>query len=50
MEKNNCKPELTGVFSGILQNLERIGNSCTNIAEEIKEHNDEKAAKDGLMV
>lgn len=37
MKKNNCKPELTGAFSGILQNLERIGTSCTNIAEEIQE-------------
>ncbi len=39
MKKNNCKPELTGVFSGVLQNLERIGNSCNNIAEEILERN-----------
>lgn len=37
MKKNSCKPEMTGVFSGILQNLERIGNSCTNIAEEVQE-------------
>lgn len=37
MEDNSCKAEMTGVFSGILHNLERIGNSCTNIAEEILE-------------
>lgn len=37
MEDNSCKAEMTGVFSGILHNLERIGNSCTNIAEEIME-------------
>lgn len=37
MEDNRCKAEMTGVFSGILHNLERIGNSCTNIAEEIME-------------
>ncbi len=37
MKKNSCRPELTGMFSGTLQNLDRIGNSCTNIAEEIIE-------------
>lgn len=46
MKKNNCKPELTGVFAGILQNLERIGNSCTNIAEEIKERKLERAIQE----
>lgn len=35
MKKNDCKPELTGAFSGVLMNLDRIGTSCTNIAEEI---------------
>lgn len=42
MKKNSCKPEMTGVFSGILQNLERIGTSCTNIAEEVQEKFQEK--------
>lgn len=37
MKKNSCKPELTGAFSGVLQNLDRIGAGCTNIAEEILE-------------
>ncbi len=37
MKQNNCKPELTGAFSGILQNLDRIGISCTNVAEEVLE-------------
>ena len=34
MKKNDCKPELTGAFSGVLMNLDRIGTGCTNIAEE----------------
>lgn len=38
MKKDSCKPEMTGVFSGILQDIERIGNSCTNIAEEVQEN------------
>lgn len=37
MKKNCCKPELTGIFSGVLQNLDRIGISCTNMAEEVLE-------------
>lgn len=43
MKKNSCKPEMTGVFSAVLQDLERIGNSCTNIAEEIQEQSGEKS-------
>lgn len=43
MKKNSCKPEMTGVFSGILQDIERIGYSCTNIAEEIQEKFQEKS-------
>lgn len=34
MKKNSCSPELTGVFSGILSNLDRIGTGCTSLAEE----------------
>lgn len=34
MKKNDCKPHLTGAFSGVLMNLDRIGTGCTNIAEE----------------
>ncbi len=37
MKQNCCRPELTGAFSGVLQNLDRIGISCTNIAEEVLE-------------
>ena len=37
MKQNSCKPELTGAFSGVLQNLDRIGISCTNMAEEVLE-------------
>lgn len=43
MKKNSCKPEMTGVFAGVLQDLERIGYSCTSIAEEIQEKFQEKA-------
>ncbi len=43
MKKNSCKPEMTGAFAGVLQDLERIGNSCTNIAEEIQEKFQEKS-------
>lgn len=43
MKKNSCKPEMTGAFSAVLQDLERIGNSCTNIAEEIQEQSGEKS-------
>lgn len=43
MKKNSCKPEMTGVFSGILQDIERIGYSCTSIAEEIQEKFQEKS-------
>lgn len=43
IKKNSCKPEMTGVFVAALQNLERIGNSCINIAEEIVEQSREKS-------
>ncbi|MDO4302859.1 MAG: Na/Pi cotransporter family protein [Bacillota bacterium] len=46
MKKNSCKPEMTGVFSGTLQNLDRIGNSCTNIAEEIIERSMEEEVEE----
>lgn len=42
MKKNSCKPELTGAFSGVMMNLDRIGTGCTNIAEEVLD--DERAA------
>lgn len=41
MEKQKCKPEMTGVYAGILQNLERISNSCSNIAEWLSESGEE---------
>ena len=43
IKKNSCKPETTGVFVAALQDLERIGNSCINIAEEIVEQSREKS-------
>ena len=42
MKKNSCKPELTGAFSGVMMNLDRIGIGCTNIAEGVLD--DERAA------
>lgn len=38
MKQNSCKPELTGAFSGVLQNLDRIGIGCVTIAEEVLEN------------
>ncbi|MGN0326526.1 MAG: Na/Pi cotransporter family protein [Lachnospiraceae bacterium] len=35
LKKNNCKPELTYPFSTILHSLERIGDGCGNMAEEV---------------
>lgn len=37
LKKKNCKPEFTYPFSTVLHNLERIGNGCGNIAEEVLE-------------
>ncbi|MGN0346732.1 MAG: Na/Pi cotransporter family protein [Lachnospiraceae bacterium] len=38
LKKNNCKPELTYPFSTILHSLERIGDGCGNMAEEVLEN------------
>lgn len=35
LRKNNCKPEFTYPFSNVLHNLELIGDSCSDIAEEV---------------
>ena len=35
LRKNNCKPEFTYPFSNVLHNLERIGDSCSGIVEEV---------------
>lgn len=35
LRKNNCKPEFTYPFSNMLHNLERIGDSCSNMVEEV---------------
>ena len=36
--KNNCKPEFTYPFSNVLHNLERIGDSCSGIVEEVMDN------------
>lgn len=38
MRKNNCKPEFTYPFSNVLHNLERIGDSCSGIVEEVMDN------------
>ena len=34
LQENLCDPELTRAYSGILQNLDRVADNCTGIAEE----------------
>lgn len=38
LRKNNCKPEFTYPFSNMLHNLERIGDSCSGIVEEVMDN------------
>lgn len=38
LRKNNCKPEFTYPFSNVLHNLERIGDSCSGIVEEVMDN------------
>lgn len=38
LRKNNCKPEFTYPFSNVLHNLERIGDSCSSIVEEVMDN------------
>ena len=38
LRKNNCKPEFTYTFSNVLHNLERIGDSCSGIVEEVMDN------------
>ena len=38
LRKNNCKPEYTYPFSNVLHNLERIGDSCSGIVEEVMDN------------
>ena len=38
LRKNNCKPEFTYPFSNVLHNLERIGDSCNGIVEEVMDN------------
>ena len=35
LRKNNCKPEFTYPFSNMLHSLERIGDSCSGMVEEV---------------
>ena len=38
LRKNNCKPEFTYPFSNVSHNLERIGDSCSGIVEEVMDN------------
>lgn len=38
LRKNNCKLEFTYPFSNVLHNLERIGDSCSGIVEEVMDN------------
>ena len=38
LRKNNCKPEFTYPLSNVLHNLERIGDSCSGIVEEVMDN------------
>lgn len=38
LRKNNCKPEFTYPFSNMLHSLERIGDSCSGIVEEVMDN------------
>lgn len=38
LRKKNCKPEFTYPFSNVLHNLERIGDSCSGIVEEVMDN------------
>ena len=38
LRKNNCKPEFTYPFSNVLHNLERIGDSCSGIVDEVMDN------------
>ena len=31
--KKKCRVELTGLYDGILHNIDRMANSCVNLAE-----------------
>lgn len=38
LRKNNCKPEFTYPFSNMLHSLERIGDSCIGMVEEVMDN------------
>ena len=38
LRKNNCKPEFTYPFSNVLHSLERIGDSCSGMVEEVMDN------------
>lgn len=38
LRKNNCKPEFTYPFSNMLHSLERIGDSCSGMVEEVMDN------------
>lgn len=38
VEKHKCSPALTGYYSSMLYNLDRMADNCMGIAEEVMEH------------
>ena len=38
LRKKNCKPEFTYPFSNMLHSLERIGDSCSGMVEEVMDN------------
>ena len=38
LRKNNCMPEFTYPFSNMLHSLERIGDSCSGMVEEVMDN------------
>ena len=38
MENGKCTKEMTGAYSEILYNVDRIGDNCVGISEEVLDH------------
>ena len=38
IQKRDCNPELTSVFSGLVNNMVRISNNCLNLSDTAKEN------------
>jgi len=44
LESGKCSPEFTVIYTDIIHNIEKIGDSCTNIAQIILADFDNKKA------